>query len=128
MAAMETFKPEGKEIFNLNLAPFMKLEQGKFNDDFGCRVFFKLSAQYGNDIYNFEGLAFHKSKYSGTDRCLYFASNSFWPSNDIYLAFLSADITRSYFETLGRLIRGMIAGRKRKNIQEPPGAASGLSQ
>ena len=30
------------------------------------------------------------------------------PSNDIYLAFLSADITRSYFSTMGQLLRGML--------------------
>lgn len=111
MEAMDKFRPEGAEVLNLNLAPFVKLEQGRFNDDFGSSLFFKLSARYGNDIYNFKGLSFHKSKYRGREKCLYFASNSFWPSNDIYLAFLSADITRSYFDTLGRLLRGMLSAR-----------------
>jgi hypothetical protein len=32
------------------------------------------------------------------------------PSNDVYLAFLSSDITRSYFSTMGRLLVGVIAG------------------
>lgn len=108
MEAMELFRTEGMEVLNLNLAPFVKLEEGRFNDDFGSSLFFKLSAKYGNDIYNFKGLSFHKSKYRGAEKCLYFASNSFLPSNDIYLAFLSADITRSYFDTLGRLIWGII--------------------
>ena len=112
MEAMEKFKPEGMETLNLNLAPFVKMEQGKFNDDFGSKLFFELSAQYGNDIYNFRGLAFHKSKYRGRERFLYFASNGTWPSNDIYLAFLSADITRSYFSTLGRLLWGMLTAGK----------------
>jgi lysylphosphatidylglycerol synthetase-like protein (DUF2156 family) len=112
MEAIEKFRPEGAEVLNLNLAPFVKLEQGRFNDDIGSSMFFKLSARYGNDIYNFKGLSFHKSKYRGTEKCLYFASNSFWPSNDIYLAFLSADITRSYFDTLGRLILGMLKSAK----------------
>ncbi len=111
MAAMEKFRAEGKEVLNLNLSPFVKLEQGKFNDDLGCKLFFKLSARYGNEIYNFQGLAFHKSKYRGSEKCLYFASNSFWPSNDVYLAFLSADIARSYFGTLGLLFRGMVAAK-----------------
>ena len=114
MEAIETFRPEGVEVLNLNLAPFVKLEQGRFNDDFGCSLFFKLSARYGNDIYNFKGLSFHKSKYRGSGKCLYFGSNSFWPSNDIYLAFLSADITRSYFDTLGRLLWGMFTARNGK--------------
>ena len=113
MEAMEKFKPEGQEVLNLNLAPFVKLEGGKFNDDLGCKLFFKLSTRYGNEIYNFQGLAFHKSKYRGTEKFLYFASNSFWPSNDIYLAFLSADITRSYFTTVGQLLRGMVTAKKK---------------
>jgi lysylphosphatidylglycerol synthetase-like protein (DUF2156 family) len=111
MEAMERFKSEGKEVLNLNLSPFVKLENGKFNDDFGSKLFFELSARYGNDIYNFQGLAFHKSKYRGREKSLYFASNSFWPANDVYLAFQSADITRGYFATLGRLLWGMLAAK-----------------
>jgi phosphatidylglycerol lysyltransferase len=114
MEAMEKFRPEGAEVLNLNLAPFVKLEQGRFNDDLGSSLFFKLSARFGNDIYNFKGLSFHKSKYRGAEKCLYFASNSFWPSNDIYLAFLSADITQSYFDTMGRLLWGMLAAKNGK--------------
>jgi lysylphosphatidylglycerol synthetase-like protein (DUF2156 family) len=108
MVAIEKFRSEGKEILNLLLAPFVKLDQGKFNDDLGAKLFFSLSARFGNNIYNFKGLSFHKSKYRGVERPLYYASNSFMPSNDIYLAFVSADITRSYFKTLGQLLRGMI--------------------
>lgn len=111
MEAMERFRLEGSEVLNLNLSPFVKLDNGIFNDDFGSKLFFKLSARYGNDIYNFQGLAFHKSKYRGNEKYLYFASNSYWPANDVYLAFLAADITRSYFGTIGRLLRGMIAAK-----------------
>lgn len=110
MEAIEKFRSEGIEVLNLNLSPFVKLDEGRFNDDWGSKAFFKLSARFGNDIYNFQGLAFHKSKYRGSERFLYFASNSLMPSNEIYLAFLSADITRSYFSTLGRLIWGIVAG------------------
>jgi len=114
MEAMEKFRPEGAEVLNLNLAPFVKLEQGRFNDDLGSSLFFKVSARYGDNIYNFKGLSFHKSKYRGAEKCLYFASNSFWPSNDIYLAFLSAEITQSYFDTMGRLLWGMLTTRNGK--------------
>ncbi|TAL06703.1 MAG: DUF2156 domain-containing protein [Verrucomicrobia bacterium] len=113
MEAIERFKSEGVEILNLNLAPFAKLESGNFNDDFGAKIFFKLSEKFGNDIYNFRGLAFHKSKYRGAEKFLYFASNSLWPSNDIYLAFKSADITQSYLSTLGRLVLGMVTAKKK---------------
>jgi lysylphosphatidylglycerol synthetase-like protein (DUF2156 family) len=111
MEAMEKFKPEGKEVLNLLLAPCVNLEGGKFNDDFGSKLFFQLSERYGNDIYNFRGLAFHKAKYRGRENFLYFASNSSMPANDIYLAFRSADITRSYFSTLGRLVWGMVTAK-----------------
>lgn len=115
MDAMEKFRPEGLEWLNLCLAPCANLERGKFNDDWGAKIFFRLSERYGNDIYNFRGLAFHKAKYRGGERYLYFASNSLWPANDIYLAFLSADITRSYFSTLGRLAWGMVTAKKAAN-------------
>jgi lysylphosphatidylglycerol synthetase-like protein (DUF2156 family) len=108
MAAIEKFRTEGKQTLNLLLAPFVKLDQGKYNDDWGAKLFFQLSARFGNSIYNFQGLSFHKSKYRGTELPLYYASNSLIPSNDIYLAFVSADITRSYFKTLGQLLRGML--------------------
>ena len=40
MEAMEKFKAEGKEVLNLLLAPFVKLDRGKYNDDFGAKLFF----------------------------------------------------------------------------------------
>jgi lysylphosphatidylglycerol synthetase-like protein (DUF2156 family) len=123
MVAMEKFKAEGAEVLNLCLAPFVNLAAGKFNDDTASRIFFQLSTRYGNAIYNFEGLAFHKSKYRGRENYIYFASNSLIPSNDIYLAFLTADITRSYFSTVGQLIRGMLtASRKGKGPVTAAGA------
>ncbi len=108
MEAMEKFKIEGKEFLNLNLSPFIHLKKGRFNDDWGSTLFFKLSERYGNNIYNFRGLAFNKSKYRGYERFLYFASNVAIPANDIYLAFHSADITRSYFGTMGQLLLGIL--------------------
>jgi lysylphosphatidylglycerol synthetase-like protein (DUF2156 family) len=111
MHSMEIFKTEGKDVLNLCLAPFVKLEEGKFNDDWASKAFFQLSTRFGNAIYNFQGLAFHKSKYRGAEKFLYFASNSLWPTNDIYLAFRSAEITRSYFVTLGQLLWGMITAK-----------------
>jgi lysylphosphatidylglycerol synthetase-like protein (DUF2156 family) len=116
MEAMEKFKAEGKESLNLLLAPFANLDGGSFNDDWGAKLFFKLSARFGNDIYNFKGLSFHKSKYRGLERPLYYASNSYLPSSDIGLAFASAGLTDGYLATFGKLIRGMLpAGRNGKS-------------
>jgi lysylphosphatidylglycerol synthetase-like protein (DUF2156 family) len=115
MEAMDAFKPEGKEVLNLLLAPFVKLDCGRFNEDWGARLFFTLSARFGNSIYNFNGLSFHKSKYRGIERPLYFASNSLMPSGDIYLAFASAGLTDGCLGTFGKLVRGMLgASQQRK--------------
>lgn len=112
MEAMDKFKPEGVERLNLCLAPFVGLDRGKFNDDRGVKIFFAWSAKYGNSIYNFDGLSFHKSKYRGSENFLYLASRSAWPTNDLYLAFRSAGITQSYFDILGRLFAGIISSKK----------------
>ena len=110
MEAIDLFKAEGKEVLNLCLAPFVRLKLGKYNDDLITKLFFVLSEKYGNDIYNFKGLAFHKSKYRVVEKPLYFASNSWSPSSDIYLAYLTSDITQSYFSTMGRLLWGIVKG------------------
>ena len=111
MEAADKFRAEGVERLNLCLAPFVGLKRGKFNDDRGVEKFFEWSAKYGNSIYNFSGLAFHKSKYRGGENFLYLASRGAWPTNDLFLAFRSAGITQSYFGTLGRLVRGIVSHR-----------------
>jgi lysylphosphatidylglycerol synthetase-like protein (DUF2156 family) len=115
MEAMEKFKSEGRESLNLLLAPFGKLDCGNFNDDWGVKLFFKLSTRFGNSIYNFKGLSFHKSKYRGVERPLYFASNGILPSSDIYLAFASAGLADGGLTIFGKLIRGMFAGGRNSN-------------
>ncbi len=119
MEAVDVFRGEGKESLNLCLAPFVRLNLGKYNDDRITRMFFELSEKYGNQIYNFKGLAFHKSKYRVKEKPLYFASKSLFTSNDIYLAYLSSDITQSYFSTVFRLVKGMLGGLFEKAPAKP---------
>lgn len=107
MQATEDFKQEGKKVLNLCLAPFVKLDRAKFNDDAGAKWFFNLSAKYGEELYNFSGLSFHKSKYRALERSMYLGVNSLLPTNDIFLAFAAADITQSYFGTMFKLFRGI---------------------
>jgi lysylphosphatidylglycerol synthetase-like protein (DUF2156 family) len=118
MEAVEVFRTEGAEVLNLCLSPFGKLLRGKFNDDLGARLFFQVSEQYGDRIYNFKGLAFYKSKYRGSEKSLYFASNNLFPANDVYLAFLCSDIARSYFKTLGQLLLGMVDALRRRPVRQ----------
>jgi len=108
MEAMEKFKAEGIETLNLLLAPFTKLDCGNFNDDWSVKLLLKLSARFGSRIYNFNGLSFHKSKYRGVERPMYYASNSFLPSSDIYLAFASAGLADGCLATFGKLMSGML--------------------
>lgn len=124
MEAVDVFRGEGKEILNLCLAPFVRLHLGKYNDDKITRLFFELSEKYGNQIYNFKGLAFHKSKYRVKEKPLYFASKCLFSSNDIYLAYLSSDITQSYFSTVSRLITGILTGL----LKSPPKKQDSIPQ
>lgn len=119
MTAMEVFRTEGTEILNLCLCPFTDIEHGKFSDDAFTRWFFKISRRFGGEIYNFEGLSFHKSKYRGRRKPLYYASNSAIPANDIYLAFLTSDIATSYWTTMGQLALGIAKGLL-STIKPPP--------
>lgn len=107
MTAMEAFKKEGVEVLNLLLCPFTNLHLGIYSDDLMTRWFFQISEKFGGEIYNFKGLAFHKSKYRGREKPVYYASSSALPSNDVYLAFLKADIAQSYFATMRLLGIGM---------------------
>ena len=110
MEAIEIFRGEGIETLNLCLAPFVKMDMGKFNDDAFCKSYFKLCERYGNDIYNFRGLAFHKSKYRGTEKFIYVASCSPFPANDVYLAYQTAGIAVSYFRSTTDLLKGIVKG------------------
>lgn len=107
MAAIEAFRPEGVEVLNLLLCPFSRIDVGVFSDNIIIKWYFQISERYGEEIYNFKGLSFHKSKYRGAENALYFASNSAMPWNDVYLAFLTSDISKGYFSTMGRLFLGM---------------------
>ena len=80
-------------------------------------MFFELSARFGNNIYNFKGLSFHKSKYRGQEKNLYCASNSAFMANDLYLAFVSAEIATSYFSTMGQLLRGMLPAQSKSKSE-----------
>ena len=107
LVAMDLFKREGREFLNIGLAPFTLLDSGKFNDDWATKKFFGINWRYGNDLYNFKGLCNHKLKYRGQLLPKYLVSNSLMPSNDMYLAYLAADIASGYLSTMGRLALGV---------------------
>lgn len=108
MTAAEIFKKEGKEIMNLSLSPFDKIDVGRFNDDKLTKNFLKLLRKHGEKVYNFGGLSFHKSGYKTKENAVYIASKSIFPINEIYLAFGAAGITSSYISLIRKLGSGLI--------------------
>lgn len=142
MIAMDQFRREGLEQLNIGIAPFYGLDKGKYNDDYMTKAFFELNWKYGNQMYNFKGLCSHKLKYHGELIPRYYASNSLMPSNDVYLAYLSADIASSYFDSMWRLCKGIfheefVVKRQKKaaearpaeknSVQEQPKETTGIS-
>jgi phosphatidylglycerol lysyltransferase len=106
--AGEQFRQEGKEILNLCIAPFDKVDEGRFNDDFVLKIFVKTCRKYGHRVYNFRGLSFYKSKYRADEKQVYFASGSAMPLNDLYLSFLASRIASSYLGVIGNLCGGIL--------------------
>jgi lysylphosphatidylglycerol synthetase-like protein (DUF2156 family) len=106
MKAIDVFRSEGKEVLNLCLSPFVKLDLGKYNDDKAFKLFLEITARFGEGIYNFSGLSFHKSKYRGSEKPIYFATKSRLASNEMYLAFHAAGISKNYLSTFGELLKG----------------------
>jgi len=110
MHAAEVFREEGKDVLNLCLAPFDKVDMGEYNDHWITKTFFKLCRRYGEGVYNFGGLSFFKSKYRANEVPKYFASNGLLPHNDVYLAYLSSGIVQSYFPMLAKFCWGVLTG------------------
>lgn len=107
MAAMDIFREEGKEVLNLCLSPFTDMDRGIYNDDKFFKKILELTAKFGENIYNFKGLAFHKSKYRGNLKPIYLATKSRIPTNELYLAFNKADIANSYGTMILQLLGGI---------------------
>jgi lysylphosphatidylglycerol synthetase-like protein (DUF2156 family) len=104
MVAIDQFKKEGKKVLNLCIAPFHAVQEGKMNDDLLTKAFIGFMYNYGNGVYNFQGLSSHKAKYRAHHKPVYFASNSLIPVNDVYLAFKACDMVRSYPEILAKML------------------------
>ncbi len=60
--AMDVFRNEGIELLSLGLSPFHNITKVK-NDRLGIRLAMKSFYQFGNFLYAFKKLAFHKTRY-----------------------------------------------------------------
>lgn len=118
MYAAEQFKKEGKNVLNLCLAPFDKINKGVYNDDKTVKFFFDLSRKYGEKIYNFSGLSFVKSKYHANEEFKYLASNRSLSLNDIYLAYYASNMVSGYFSMFIKLVFNIVRqGSAAKNTK-----------
>ncbi|MHC4392139.1 MAG: phosphatidylglycerol lysyltransferase domain-containing protein [Planctomycetota bacterium] len=127
MTAIDKFREEGRQTLNLCIAPFDHVKQGAFNDDGLSRAFYWLLRNFGGRIYNFDGLSFYKGKLRGDEQPVYFVSNGLMPANDLYLAFLSSHIVRSYFGTLWRLFLGA-SSRARQRLRRKQGGGKAIAK
>jgi lysylphosphatidylglycerol synthetase-like protein (DUF2156 family) len=64
MEALRTFKEEGKDILSLGYSPLYKVnDSGEFNYSKLLKGIFKCAYEFGECLYEFKALAFHKSRY-----------------------------------------------------------------
>ncbi len=65
--AMEVFKEEGVEQIHLGLSPLATNEGDKGYESPIVKKIIRLLYQYGNDLYNFKGIYFSKSRFGGQE-------------------------------------------------------------
>lgn len=127
------FAEEGRKSFNLCIAPFDKVEAHKFNDDKFTQYFIMLANKFGDKgsriMYNFGGLSRFKGDWKvneqntaeknvGREIPIYIGSPHILPilpANDLYLAFNTAGISKTYLETMIGLISGLRAESKKED-------------
>lgn len=77
LQAMEKFRSEGKQLLSLGLSPLSKMEDG-YSLIGPLHKLAQLFYEYGEKVYPFKGNYRHKSKFCGTGRKVYVASNAGW--------------------------------------------------
>ena len=92
MAALETFKSEGKSLLNLLIVPFKGRNNSEFNDCRHSALLGDLILKYGNQLYNFAGKARHKDKYRGFEKPMYVATNGFSGLRDVTVSLRIANL------------------------------------
>jgi len=95
MRPSEKCKAEGKEVLNLLLAPFVKLNLGKYNEDWGASLFFKLSARSGQHL-QLQPL-FQQIQIPGLEKPVYYASTVSGPAMTSIWPFCLLTSRGSYF-------------------------------
>jgi phosphatidylglycerol lysyltransferase len=84
LGAMEEFRREGLQWLTLGLSPFAEIAvPPELDSSPPTRWIFRIWRNYGNWLYNFRGVSFHKRFYPGEQRPAYFCSFSKLPLLDL---------------------------------------------
>ncbi|MDF1543905.1 MAG: phosphatidylglycerol lysyltransferase domain-containing protein [bacterium] len=96
--SMTCLAGEGARELNLGLSPFATPvdKQARTNGSAnGTEKMFRMIFRYGNSFFNFKGLAFHKSRFRGRERTVYYATKSRLPV---------IELARLYVATTGSIL------------------------
>jgi len=110
LGAIRQFESEGIKVVSLGLSPFHKVKE--IYD--GCALcncvetakLFEMIYRYGNFSFNYRGLSFHKSRFRGIEKAVYFASNKRFPF---------VELLKIYKLTTGRWLPPVF----KRNVREP---------
>ena len=76
--ALAQFASEEIGYVNIGLSPFRSSDESDTPKN-AAEYLFGLTYRFGNSFFNFQGLAFHKSRYDGREKEVYFASRESIP-------------------------------------------------
>jgi lysylphosphatidylglycerol synthetase-like protein (DUF2156 family) len=114
--AIQKFRQESVERLSLGLSPFHGIGDAiRHGENWWLKKSFQLLYRHGNRVYNFRNLGFHKSRYDGSQKLVYFCSNSPIPVADIYLSMKNARMLRSLWE----LVRKSLSLRRHEKSRNP---------
>ena len=109
LAALEKFKEEGRSKLNLGLSPLRNVgDETRPRENRSSKLAFRFLYSHGNFVYNFRNLGFHKSRYAGDEKPVYFCSRDSIQIRDIYLAMKNAGLLMSGTELFKKLLNNII--------------------
>jgi len=106
LSMLEKLKEEEPSTLHLGLSPFHALEEelGQ-TEKSSVKGLFKFLYKRGNKIYNFKNIGFHKERYCGTQKPVYFCSRSSLQPLEVYLSMNNAGMLSSIGEMLRKTMK-----------------------
>ncbi|WP_372654621.1 phosphatidylglycerol lysyltransferase domain-containing protein [Halobacteriovorax sp.] len=91
LKAIEKFKEEGVKELSLGIAPLYDIEKIE-GDHFLTRVVMRFLYKFGNSLYSFKALAFHKERYRGNKVKMYYCSRDVSLARSVWAILLKTGI------------------------------------